>query len=122
MLHEQQKKLTTADRALSVFMTKNEIYEVTGNTSELLTKLVESDARYNDILAEHRIVENSLHFLEKKLTEADRELSKRISTNVNNQLGAIQDEIRSRESEYVQLLKTKNATDPELKEKNSRLR
>ena len=121
MLHEQQKKLTTADRALSVFMTKNEIYEVTGNTSELLTKLVESDARYNDILAEHRIVENSLHFLEKKLTEADRELSKRISTNVNNQLGAIQDEIRSRESEYVQLLKTKNATDPELKEKKQQV-
>lgn len=114
MLKGQQQQLEKADAALSKFMIDNQIYEVTGNTALLLGKLVELDARYNDVMAEYNITKNSRDFLEKKLTEADRELSSRISRNVNAQLGSIQDEIRARESEYIGLLKDKSANDPEV--------
>ena len=114
MLKRQQQKLKKADAALSKFMIDNKMYEVTGNTALLLGKLVELDGRYNDVMAEYNITKNSRDFLEKKLTEADRELSSRISRNVNAELGSIQDEIRARESEYIGLLKDKSANDPEV--------
>jgi len=114
MLKGQQQQLVKADASLSKFMTDSQIYEVTGNTAALLAKLVELDARYNDVMAEYNITMNTRDFLEKKLTEADRELSSRISQNVNAQLGSIQDEIRARESEYINLLRDKSADDPEV--------
>jgi capsular exopolysaccharide synthesis family protein len=121
MLEEQQQKLRDADAALSAFMTASGIYEVTGNSDELLQKMIEVDARHNDLLVEYRIVKNSQEFLEKKLSQSDRDLSSRIARNVNAQLGSIQDEIRARESEYVNVLKTRRAEDAEARAKKQEL-
>lgn len=121
MLKEQKKSLTDADAALSKFMTDNQMYEVTGNTAQLLSKLVEFDGRYNDIKAEYNIVRNNHDFLEKKLSEADRELSNRIAQNVNAQLGSIQDEMRARESEYISMLREKGVNAAEVNAKKQQL-
>lgn len=121
MLAEQQRKLVDSDAALSAFMVDGGIYEVTGNTDELLRKMVEVDARHNDLLVEYRILKNSKEFLEKQLSRADLDLSARIARNVNAQLGSIQDEIRSRESEYINILKSKSADDPEAISKKQEL-
>jgi capsular exopolysaccharide synthesis family protein len=121
MLQEQKETLTKADAALSRYMSENKMYEVTGNTAALLARLVDFEARYNDIMAEYNIVSNSRDFLEKQLTQADRELSDRIARNVNAQLGTIQNEIHAKESEYIQLLREKLVDDPEVKEKKQEL-
>lgn len=107
MLSDQQRKVTQADDALSDYMEANEIYEVSGNTEQLLEKLVEADAKYKSLLAEYNIAQNNLGFLDKKLSEAERSLGSRIAKNVNDQLGAIQDEIRSNESTYIALMREK---------------
>jgi capsular exopolysaccharide synthesis family protein len=107
MLSDQQQKVTQADNALSDYMEANEIYEVSGNTEQLLEKLVEADAKYKSLLAEYNIAQNNLGFLDKKLSEAERSLGSRIARNVNDQLGAIQDEIRSSESAYIALMREK---------------
>ncbi len=107
MLSDQQRKVTQADDALSNYMEANEIYEVSGNTEQLLEKLVEADAKYKSLLAEYNIAQNNLGFLDKKLSEAERSLGSQIAKNVNNQLGAIQDEIRSNESAYIALMREK---------------
>ena len=121
MLQEQKEMMANADAALSKFMTENQMYEVSGNTGGLLSKLIEFEGRYNDLMAEYNIVSNSRDYLEKQLTQADRELSDRISRNVNTQLGAIRDEIHSKETVYITLLREKTADDPEVVGKKQEL-
>jgi capsular exopolysaccharide synthesis family protein len=121
MLKDQQLKLSEADDALSRFMIENDIYDVSGNTGQLLGKMVDADSRYNDVMTEERIVRNDLDFIEQKLSDSDRALSVRIAQNVNTQLGAIQDELRACESEYIILLRSKNADDPEVRAKKQQL-
>ncbi|NTW83809.1 MAG: AAA family ATPase [Chlorobiaceae bacterium] len=121
MLNEQQQKVAEADGALSKYMSNHEIYEVTGNTQQLLEKLIEADARYNDIMAEYNITKNNLNFLDQKLTEADKALSSKIAKTVTEQLGSIMDEIRSSENEYVQIVKEKGADSPEAKARLQKL-
>lgn len=120
-LIEQKAKVAEADRALAAFMTRNEIYEVSGNTQQLLEKMVDADARYNAVQAEYNTVKNSLGFLEKKLSEADRSISAQIAQSVNTKLGGIMDEIRGMETEYVNLLKAKGADSEEAKLQKQRL-
>lgn len=121
MLYEQGQKLAEADAALSKYMLGHKIYEVTGNTQQLLAKLVEVDAKCNDITAEYNIAKNSLSFLDSKLSEADKAISSRISESVNAQLGSIMDEIRTNENEYVLLVRKKSIDDPEVKAKKQQL-
>jgi capsular exopolysaccharide synthesis family protein len=121
MLKEQQQKVAEIDDAQSKYMETHQIYEFSGNTQKLLDKLIETDSRYNDIRAEYNITKNSLGFLDQKLTEADRAMSSQISKNVSAQLGNIMDEIKRRESEYIQLLGQKGSNDEEVKMKRQQL-
>jgi capsular exopolysaccharide synthesis family protein len=102
-------------------MSAHDIYEVTGNTQQLLEKLVEVDARYNDIQAEYNITRNSLDFLDSKLSEADKALSSRIAQNVSVELGSIMDEIRSNENDYIRLVNEKGIDAQEVKAKKQQL-
>jgi len=115
LLHEQQQKVAAADNAQTRYMAAHEIYEFSGNTQQLLDKLIETDAKVNSIKTEYNITKNSLAFLEKKLTEADKALSLHIVKNVSRQLGAIMDEIKSRESSYIKLLREKGAENQDVK-------
>jgi capsular exopolysaccharide synthesis family protein len=121
MLKDQQQKVAEADDAQTKYMQTHQIYEFSGNTQKLLDKLIETDSRYNDVKAEYNITKNSLAFLDHKLTEADRAMSSQISKNVSAQLGTIMDEIKSRESEYIQLLGQKGIGDDEVKMKKQQL-
>lgn len=121
MLEDQQQKVREADSALSKYMSSHKIYEVTGNTQQLLQKLVEVDARYNELMAEHNITKNNLDFLVDKLSESEKELSSRIAKNVTDQLGTIMDEIRSAENEYVSLVREKGPDDESTKAQRRQL-
>ncbi len=121
MIQDQQKKVVEADNALARYMQNNKIYEVSGNTGAILAKVVEADAKYNDIKAESRIASNGLAFLEKKLSDTDKAVSSRITINVNNQLGAIMDEMRSLESDYVKMVREKGIDNVEVKAKRQQL-
>jgi len=121
MLDKQESKVAEADQALSRYMETNEIYEPTGNTAQLLQKLVESEAKYKTIQADLNITQNNLAFLEKKLTEADLEISDQIEKNVTGQLGAIMDELKGLESDYVKLVREKGIDNAETRAKRKQL-
>ena len=121
MLDEQEHKVAEADHALSEYMESNEIYELTGNSGQLLQKLVEADAKYKSIQAESNIASNSLAFLEKKLSETDRTISSEIARNVTIQLGAIMDEIKGLESEYMKMVREKGIEHVDVKAKKRQL-
>jgi capsular exopolysaccharide synthesis family protein len=121
MLKEQLALLDKTDETLSKFMVQNKMYTPEGNTTAWLSQAVTFDSRYNDIMAEYRITMNSRDYLNKNLSEADRELGDRIARNVNAQLGSILEEIRNKESEYISLLKQKSVNDPEVKTKKQEI-
>jgi capsular exopolysaccharide synthesis family protein len=121
MLDEQQRKVAETDSALSRYMSSHEIFEVTGNTQQLLEKLIEADARYNDLMAEYNIARNNLNFLDTKLSEADKSLSTRIAKSVTDQLGSMMDEMRTCENDYVQIVKEKGVDASESRAKRQQL-
>ena len=121
MLEEQQKKVHEADSALSDYMAKHEIFEVTANTQQLLEKLVEADARYNGVVADQNIMKNNLDFLNSKLSENDKVLSLRISKNVSDQLKSILDEMQNCENDYFLLVKEKGVDASETRAKRLQL-
>lgn len=115
MIKEQEDILVKADDSLSRFMRENKIYENTGNSTALLAKLVELDARNREMMADYRITMNTREYLDKKLSDADRDVSMRMSRAVNSQLASIQEEIHNKEQLYIKNLKEKNIDDPEVK-------
>lgn len=121
MLDEQGRKLSEADAALARHMSSHEIYEMTGNTEELLKKLVDIDARYNDFQAEYNITRNNLSFLDKKLSEAEKAVGSRIAQSVNGQLGSIIDEVRGLETEYLKTVKDHGIDSPEARGRKQQL-
>ena len=121
MLKEQLAFLGKADETLSRFMVQNKMYTPEGNTTAWLSQVAAFNSRYNDIMAEYRITMNSRDYLNKKLSEADREVGDRIARNVNTQLASILEEIRSKESEYIALLKQKSVVDPDVKVKKEEI-
>jgi len=121
MLKEQAKEVEQTDKKLAQYMKENEIFENTGNVQQLLGQVTDTDAKYNEIMAEYHIAQNSLDFLEKKLSETDKALSSRIAQSVNAKLGTILDEIRTREAEYVRMASEKGADNPDVKTKKQQL-
>ena len=121
MLEEQAKEVEQTDKKLAQYMKDNEIFEFTGNVQQLLGQVTDANAKYNEIMAEYHIAQNSLDFLENKLSETDKALSSRIAQSVNAKLGTILEEIRTREAEYVRLVSEKGADNPEVKTKKQQL-
>ena len=121
MLQNQQKFVVQTDSLLSKYMETNKMYEVSGNVGQLLSKVTEIDSKVNDLKTESRITQNSLDFLQSKLTEADRILSTRIAKTVNAKLSAILEDIKNQQKQYVQLIAEKGIDDPDTKNKKQQL-
>ena len=121
MLEEQAKEVEQTDKKLAQYMKDNEIFEFTGNVQQLLGQVTDANAKYNEIMAEYHIAQNSLDFLENKLSETDKALSSRIAQSVNAKLGTILEEIRTREAEYVRMVSEKGADNTEVKTKKQQL-
>jgi len=121
LLHDQEPLVIEAQKALSKYMAENEIYEPTGNVQQLLVRLTDLDAKYNDIMAEYHISQNNLNFLENKLTDADKELSSRIAHNVNIKLSSLLEDIKARETEYIRLISEKGNDNSDSKAKKQQL-
>lgn len=121
MISDQEKMLEKADADLSQYMSSNNIYEVTGNTGALLGKLLEFDSRYEELNAEYRITLNNRNFIQKQLSEGEREISDKIAHAIDKQLGSINDDLRSKESEYLNLLLSDNHNEGVAKVKRNEL-
>ena len=104
MLKTQQKFVAETDSVLSNYMETNKMYELSGNVGQLLSKVTDIESKVNELKTESRITQNSLDFLQSKLTEADRILSSRIAKTVNAKLSAILEDIKNQQKQYVQLI------------------
>ena len=104
MLHNQQKFVAQTDSTLSRYMESNKMYENSGNVGQLLSKVTEIESKVNELKTESRITQNSLNFLQSKLTEADRILSTRIAKTVHAKLSAILEDIKDQQKQYVKLI------------------
>ena len=121
MLQNQHKFVAQTDSLLSRYMETNKIYEVSGNVAQLLSKVTDIDSKINDLKTESRITQNSIDFLQSKLTESDRILSTRIAKTVNAKLSAILEDIKNQQKQYVQLITEKGIDDPDTKNKKQLL-
>ena len=121
MLKDQQKSVMKTDSLLSGFMETHKMFEASGNVVQLLSRVTEIETKVIELKTESRITQNSLDFLQSKLTEADRILSSRIAKTVNAKLSTILEDIKTQQKQYVQLIAEKGIDDPDTKNKKQQL-
>ena len=121
MLHNQQKFVAQTDSTLSRYMESNKMYEGSGNVGLLLSKVTEIESKINELKTESRITQNSLDFLQSKLTEADRILSSRIAKTVNAKLSVILEDIKDQQKQYVKLIAEKGIDDQDTRNRKQQL-
>ena len=121
MLKDQQKSVIKTDSLLSGFMETNKMFEASGNVGQLLSKVTEIETKVTELKTESRITQNSLDFLQSKLTEADRILSTRIAKTVNAKLSAILEDIKDQQKQYVKLIAEKGIDDADTRNKKQQL-
>ena len=113
LLRQQSIIVDNVDKQFASYMNANGVYDATANIPSVVTQLNSADSKYIDLMTEYNLSVHNLKFLEKQLTQSDKELSERISTKVNAQLANILQEIKPLETEYVRLMleKGKNNSD-----------
>ena len=121
MLAEQERIVAQADSILADYMTKNEIYDSSANIGLVLNRANTSEDKSIQNNVESRIAQNTLNFLQSKLTQSERELSNRIAHSVNAKLGTQLDEIKAREKEYIALIDQKGFDATETKTKKQQV-
>lgn len=86
---------------LSSYMRQENIYELNGNAGNLLSRLIAAESRYNDTQAEINILKKRQAFILQKLSDEERELSKRLARNLDDQARELKGRIRQEEMALI---------------------
>ncbi len=97
----KEDELKEIENELSDFQKKEQIYALTGNSELLLNQLslVESDYYSNQV--KNNILKERERFIEGKLTEEEKSLTKKVMNTINERLFALKSEIAQRESDLI---------------------
>jgi len=118
---EQEQKVRATELALSNFMRGNEIYEASGNVSELQRAFSSASSEYDANRVQYEILKNQLAFIDQKLSTEERSFSRSLNQNIGNQLRSMQDNVRAKENAYISLALQKGGNDPEVQAARSQL-
>lgn len=121
-LREQQKKVAEVEAAVSQYMKRENIYEVTGGAEELQARLADVDARYNEVQAQARILKQRLAFLRRKLSEDEKAYSARVAETMAPRLKSVQEMIRTEEKALSELIVQRGPDDPAVRTKQEQIR
>ncbi len=121
-LDEQKKKVAEVEKAVSQYMKRENIFDVTGGAEELQARLADVDARYNEVQAEARILKQRLAFLRRKLSEDEKAYSARVAEAMAPRLKSVQEMIRTEETALSELIVQRGPNDPAVKTKQDQIR
>ncbi len=98
----QSGKLKNAEEKLKVFKEEERVFDLDGNSTMLLEKLVEVETIYNNTLAEININNEKLDYLRSKLSEEEKTLAKKLLNGMSLQVMSLRSSIAELESKLIQ--------------------
>ena len=91
---------------LKNFQEKEKIFSLDINSSLLLADMMKFESEYNNTLIAIDIINENEKFINKNLTDDEKELSKKVSSTINERLSALTNEISILEVERISTIKT----------------
>ena len=103
-LNKKEFELNQAENNLRNFQEGEKIFSLDENSSLILKNLTDAETQYNNILLAINILSEKETFLDQQLTEDEKELSKKISSTINERLFALKKELSKAEIESISVI------------------
>ena len=118
---QQEQIVKETATALSDFMNTHEVYESTGNVSDLERAYAAATTEYDSNRVQYEILRKQLAFIEEKLSAEEKLFGKNLFQNIGNQLRSMRENIRSKENAYIALALQKGRNDTEVEAAHNEL-
>ncbi len=118
---QQRSKVNAIERELASFMQNREIYEESGNVTDIQRALSAAETEYNTNRVESDILRKQLAFVEQRLSEEEKLYSQHLTASIGSQLRSVHKNILAQQNDYIALNMKKGADDPETKDALNRL-
>ena len=102
MVKKQELKLAEAEEAIKNFKINHNMYDSEGSASLFNERLATLESEIYDNFAETNIRNEQITFLESKLTQDEKNLADKISTDINAQMVALRSDITLLEAQLIQ--------------------
>lgn len=96
-----EQKLSIAEEKLKSFKENEGVFDFSGNYELILTRLVDSESKYLNTVAESNILEEKKRYKTAKLSEEEKTLAVKLSNSINSTLFALRNQISQKESELI---------------------
>lgn len=118
---QQEKKVADIENALAGFMKNRQVYEATGNVTDLQRSYTDAETQYNANRVQYDILRKQLAFIDQQLSQDERAFTRNVSQSITDQLRSMRDNIRSQENAYIALVFQKGMQDEGVKASLSQL-
>ena len=102
MVKRQEDKLSEAEEAIKNYKIDYNMYDSEGSATLFNNRLATLESEIYNHFAETNIRNEQIIFLESKLTEDEKNLADKISTDINAQMVALRSDITALESQLIQ--------------------
>ena len=103
MVQKQELKLAEAEEAIKNYKIDHNMYDSEGSASLFSNRLATLESEIYNNFAETNIRNEQIAFLESKLTDDEKNLADKISTDINAQMVALRSDITSLESQLIKI-------------------
>jgi len=100
-LEKKESELNEIEEKLKDFQEKEKIFTLDDNSKLLLKNLSEFETMYNNTLAGISILIERERYINEKLTDDEKEFSKKVSNTINARLFALKNEVAKLETELI---------------------
>tara|TARA_B110000438_G_scaffold298052_1_gene345511 strand:- start:8537 stop:10846 length:2310 start_codon:yes stop_codon:yes gene_type:complete len=102
LVHKQEKSLIIAEEILKNFKIENNIYNFDGDASLITNQVSTIESEIYNSLSEVNIAKEKILFFESKLSNDEKSLALKISSDINAQMIVLRGEITQLESQLIQ--------------------
>ena len=100
-LDEKDSEMEEIEQKIEKYKRENEIYDLDGNISNMLSSLTEVESNYNNNKLEINIVQSQKNYLSIQLSEIEKDLALQLLSSINAQLFALRAQVNEKEAELV---------------------
>ena len=100
-LNEKENEMEEVDAKIEKYKRENQIYDIEGNVTNLMTSLTDIESECNNTNLEINIIHSQKKYLLRQLSDVEEDLTKQMLNSINAQLFALREQVNEKEAELV---------------------
>ena len=100
-LDEKENEMERIEAEIEKYKRINQIYDIEGNVSNLMTSLTDIESKFNNTNLEKNIIRSQKQYLTEQLSDIEKVLTEKMLSSINAQLFALREQVNEKETELV---------------------